>query len=281
MKLFFLLISTIGLIHCGSSPTNPAKVRDAMVGAPTDHPNAMIPIPADHPTNTIHVLVALCDNKYQGIVPVPAAIGNGQNPAANLYWGCAYGIKGFFGKSAQWQLLKRYTIDSTIMERLVFKHRQTGWYLVADAYNGQYIKQCTVDFLKSCAGMVKDTLQVSGTTIGFYGNARLLAYIGHDGLMDFSLTESFANTDKKTRDAIMLACISKKYFAPHLQKTGANPLLWSTGLMAPEAYILHDALESYLRKEPAANIRSSAAKAYSRYQHCSIGAASKLLVSGY
>lgn len=284
--LFILLASSF--IGC-TAPNNPAMVSvptnhpnpDAMVRVPTNHPNAMIPIPADHPTNTIHVLVALCDNKYQGIVPVPAAIGNGQNPAANLYWGCAYGIKGFFGKSAQWQLLKKYAIDSTIMERLVFKHRQTGWYLVADAYNGQYIKQCTVDFFKSCAGMVKDTVRVSGTTIGSYGNARLLAYIGHDGLMDFSLTESYANADKKTRDAIMLACISKKYFAPHLQKTGANPLLWSTGLMAPEAYILHDALESYLRKEPAANIRSSAAKAYSRYQHCSIGAATKLLVSGY
>ena len=33
----------------------------------------------------IHVFVALCDNKYQGIVPVPKAIGNGQYPANNLY----------------------------------------------------------------------------------------------------------------------------------------------------------------------------------------------------
>jgi hypothetical protein len=277
-KILVILFAATAFIGC-NAPSNPAVAQVATQPATNKNITQY-----NHPTNTIHVLVALCDNKYQGIVPVPAAIGNGQNPAANLYWGCAYGIKGFFSRSANWQLLKRYTsytIDSTIMERLVFKHRQTGWYMVADAYNGQYIKQCTVDFLKSCAGMVKDTLQVSGTTIGFYGNARLLAYIGHDGLMDFSLTESFANADKKTRDAVMLACISKKYFAPHLQKTGANPLLWSTGLMAPEAYILHDALESYLRKEPAANIRSSAAKAYSRYQHCSIGAATKLLVSGY
>ncbi|WP_176700834.1 hypothetical protein [Gilliamella sp. Fer4-1] len=35
----------------------------------------------------IHVLVALCDNKYQKIVPVPKAIGNGQDPKSNLYWG--------------------------------------------------------------------------------------------------------------------------------------------------------------------------------------------------
>ena len=28
---------------------------------------------------TAHILVALCDNKYQGIVPVPTKIGNGQD----------------------------------------------------------------------------------------------------------------------------------------------------------------------------------------------------------
>ena len=33
----------------------------------------------DTTTKTIHVFVALCDNKYQGIVPVPPKIGNGQD----------------------------------------------------------------------------------------------------------------------------------------------------------------------------------------------------------
>ncbi|MGC6431949.1 MAG: hypothetical protein ACON5F_12965 [Jejuia sp.] len=36
---------------------------------------------------TIHVYVALCDNINQGIVPVPAKLGNGQDPKNNLYWG--------------------------------------------------------------------------------------------------------------------------------------------------------------------------------------------------
>ena len=49
---------------------------------------------------TIHVFVALCDNKYQGIVPVPAKIGNGQDAATNLYWGAAFGVKTFLTKAA-------------------------------------------------------------------------------------------------------------------------------------------------------------------------------------
>jgi hypothetical protein len=153
--------------------------------------------------------------------------------------------------------------------------------LVADAYNGKYIKDCTVDFLQSCSGKIKDTLNINGTGIGIYGNAKLLSYIGHDGLMDFSLSQSFENTDKKLRDAIILACYSKRYFAGHLSQTGARPLVWSTGLMSPEAYTLHDAIESYIKNEPPENVRTSAAKAYSRYQKCSEKAARGLLVTGY
>ncbi len=33
-------------------------------------------IPFDTTFKTIHIFVALCDNKYQGIVPVPPKIGN-------------------------------------------------------------------------------------------------------------------------------------------------------------------------------------------------------------
>ncbi len=167
------------------------------------------------------------------------------------------------------------------MERLIFKNKKENYYLVADAYNGKHIKTCTVDFLKSCSGEMKDTLHVNKTIIGTNGNAKLICYIGHDGLMDFNLPQSFPNTDKKIRDVIILACISKKYFAPYLSPTLARPLVWSTGLMSPEAYTLHDAIETYINKQPAESIRSSAAKAYSKYQKCSERAARNLLVTGF
>jgi len=48
---------------------------------------------------TVHVFVALADNKNQGIVPVPARLGNGQDPANNLYWGAAFGVKTFFKRA--------------------------------------------------------------------------------------------------------------------------------------------------------------------------------------
>lgn len=230
---------------------------------------------------TIHVLVALCDNKYQGIVPVPAKIGNGQNPNSNLYWGCGYGIRTFFKKSKEWIFLKTEKKDSTMLERIVFKHASRNFYLVADAYNGKDIKTCTKDFLMSCSGKLKDSINVNNTAIGLYGNAAMLSYIGHDGLMDFQLSEKFANTDGKKRDCIILACISKSYFTPHLKQTGANPMVWTTGLMCPEAYTLHDALSGYVNGEANEAVRTRAAKAYAQYQKCSEKAARHLLTTGF
>jgi hypothetical protein len=71
---------------------------------------------ADTLYNSAHLFVALCDNKYQAIAPVPERIGNGQNPKSNLYWGAGYGVKNFFlNKSSDWELIRSEFIDSTIL----------------------------------------------------------------------------------------------------------------------------------------------------------------------
>lgn len=230
---------------------------------------------------TIHVFVALCDNQYQGIVPVPSKIGKGDDPNNNLYWGCGFGVRTFFKNSKEWKLVKTLKVDTLILERLVFKHATKNYYLVADAYAGKYIQQCTIDFLNSCAGKNKNEINIDNQILGIGGNAKLLGYIGHDGLMDFTITNSFENTDGSQRDCIILACISKKYFAPHLKTANINPLLWTTGIMCPEAYTMHDAISGYVNDETNEQIRNRAAGAYSKYQKCGIGAAKKLLVTGW
>jgi hypothetical protein len=238
-------------------------------------------IPFESDAKTIHIFVALCDNKYQGIVPVPEKIGNGQDPDNNLYWGCAFGVRSYFKKSKEWKLVETRKLKSEKLERIIFKHITKNYYLVADAYDGKFIKEATVDFLNSSSGNNKDTLKIRKTTIGIGGNSKLLAYVGHDGLMDFQLNETFENTDKVKRDVIILACYSKNYFSPHLAKANVNPLVWTTNLMAPEAYTLHDAISGYLLNESNEQIRTRAAKAYSKYQKCSEKAARNLLVTSW
>ena len=174
-------------------------------------------------TKVIHVLVALCDNKYQGIVPVPAKIGNGQDPKNNLYWGCGYGVKMFFKKQKEWLVVKEYKDPRPhILERIVFKHATQNVYLVADAYDGAYIKETTQDLIDFSAGMRKDSLDLGTRKIGIGGAAQLICYTGHDGLMDFKLENTPVKQDAAVRETIILACYSKSYFTAAIKRAGAS-----------------------------------------------------------
>ena len=51
--------------------------------------------------------------------------------------------------------------------------------------------------------------------------------------------------------------------------------------MAPEAYIIHDALEGRLNKKNNEEIREKAARAYAKYQKISVKASKRLLVTGW
>jgi hypothetical protein len=69
-------------------------------------------------TPVIHVFVALADNVNQGIVPVSATLGNGDNAATNLYWGATFGIKTFFSRNKDWELISiTRNPGDTILER--------------------------------------------------------------------------------------------------------------------------------------------------------------------
>jgi hypothetical protein len=124
-------------------------------------------------------------------------------------------------------------------------------------------------------------LHIGNKVIGIDGNAKLLTYIGHNGLMDFALEDKFQNTDGKQRDAIILACASKQYFSSYLKTANSYPLLWTTNLMCPEAYTLYDAISAYMNKENNNAIREKAAMAYNKYQKCGLKAAKRLLVTGW
>lgn len=277
MKLlhFPILLFCFLMLACG----NDKSQKQAKISKNNSKKKNTISFESD--AKTIHIFVALCDNKYQGIVPVPEKIGNGQDPDNNLYWGCAFGVRSYFKKRKEWKLVETRKLKSEKLERIIFKHITKNYYLIADAYDGKFIKEATVDFLNSSSGKTKDTLKIRKTTIGIGGNSKLLAYVGHDGLMDFQLNETFENTDKVKRDVIILACYSKNYFSPHLAKANVNPLVWTTNLMAPEAYTLHDAISGYLLNESNEQIRTRAAKAYSKYQKCSEKAARNLLVTSW
>jgi hypothetical protein len=80
---------------------------------------------------------------------------------------------------------------------------------------------------------------------------------------------------------VILACASKPYFQALLRPTGAQPLLSTTNLMAPEAYVLKAAVDGWILGEPGEQVRQRAAKAYDKYQKCGMKGALRLFATGW
>lgn len=235
-------------------------------------------LPAE--VQVVHVYVALCDNASQGIIPVPAKIGDGDKPDANLYWGCSDGLKSCFRASKAWKSLPAVASPRTeVLERVVFRHTsRKDVYLVADAWRGREIKPCLQAFVDAAGGKGgAESIQVKGpdgadVTLPLGTKARWLAYIGHNGLMEFEVTwpEAPAGAGARTaRRAFVLCCIGQRYFP----KLGIPVALTTTQLMYPGAFILRDALEVVFDGKSGAEVKAAAARAYAGNQKISVKAA--------
>lgn len=228
----------------------------------------------------IHVVVALCDNDNQGIVKVPAKIGNGQDPANNLYWGAMYGVKTFMSRQPDFKRLKVVNdFDKPVLERLVFRHVPTGTIVVADAYDGAYIRHATNAFFNFAAGRQKTNVTADGKIYAAGGAAQLVVYMGHNGLMDFSLDRIPAAADRQKREIAVFACKSRQYFADPIKNTGAVPLMWTTHYMAPEGYVLHALASGWAEGASREAMRERVAKAYDKYQKCGMKGARALFAT--
>ena len=99
--------------------------------------------------------------------------------------------------------------------------------------------------------------------------------------MEFSVDIEYNKVANKTKDLIILACYSKEYFSTEIKKAKANPILWTTHLMAPEAYTLKSAIDGWIKNETGSAIDERAAQAYNKYQKCGIRGARNLFTTGF
>jgi hypothetical protein len=236
----------------------------------------------------VHVIVALCDNVHQGIVPVPKHLGNGQDPSSNLYWGAAFGVRSYFSRQTAWtQVPVAIPGYGAVLDRAIFfgqiprDEKAAPVYVVADAWGGAAIRSAIERFLKMAGGGSPEVISFRRgqemVSLAAGGSAHLVAFVGHDGLMDFSLPPpAQAAAVRAAGSSIVLACASKPYFLDRLRAVGSHPLLLTTGLMAPEAYTLDAAIRAWAGGGSVATVREAAAVAYQKYQKSGIGGARKL-----
>jgi hypothetical protein len=230
-----------------------------------------------------HVVVALCDNANQGIVPVSRALGNGQDPAGNLYWGARFGVKTYFSRADRWKAaVWPGSARSGVLDRAAFRSSAGAApvYVLAEAWDGARIREAIEAFLEMASGRRAETVTLDGLTIQAGGAAHLVAFVGHNGLMDFEVPVAAPGSAAPGRAAVVLACASKPYFEPLLARGGAQPLLLTTGLMAPEAYSLEAAVRSWFASPDPVAVRRSAAEAYHAHQRCGLTAARRLFAAG-
>ncbi|MGZ8158594.1 MAG: hypothetical protein ACXWT4_07270 [Methylobacter sp.] len=212
------------------------------------------------PNTHISVIVSLVDNASQGIAPVPAKIGNGDDPQSNLYWGALYGVKTFLGKANGWRKLGcEKAVSDTILERCEFawKDKLT---VTADAYRGSRIDQAMLDFMQQAA------------TPPNAATREMVVFIGHDGLMDAQnkpIIQRFPKHVGHDKQAVVLSCMSEEYFAGHLLAAGSKPVVTTFSFMAPEAYVLEAVARGFANGASEAELRSSAGAAYAKYQRIS------------
>ncbi len=231
----------------------------------------------------IHILVPLCDNDHQGIVPVNSRLGNGLSLKSNLYWGAGYGIKSHFYYHTKWKLIEsRKDINSDILERVVFKKKKgkSDVFIVADAYRGDRMLECLGDYMESLAGQKNDTLVINDDTVRCGGYADLIAFNGHNGLMD-EYTPMVYNQDGREKDAVVIACASHGYFTPYLKAAGGYPLVLTTNLLAPEAYVMENLIEAWLDQKSGEEVRLAAGDGYNSIQKCGQRGARRLFKSGW
>jgi len=229
----------------------------------------------------IHVFVPLCDNEHQGIVPVNDRLGDGQNLRSNLYWGARYGVKSHFKRLKKWQL-KQSVLNPNlnVLERVFFlrdfgDHKKV--YLIADAYRGDRMKACLEDYFHALSGKKMEEITIGNQKISCYQNADLLVFNGHNGLMDTSI-DPIINQDGIIKDAAVIACASDDYFQEPLN---LFPVLTTTNLLAPEAYVLESLVENWVRLQDGNSFKKTAGKAYHDYQKCGIKGATRLFKSGW
>jgi len=230
-----------------------------------------------------HVIVALADNEYQGIVPIPATLGDGDRPQSNLYWGAMYGVKGFLKRSADWHTATLpASRDPRVLERVLF-HRDVmrdgkpaRVYLLAEAWRGREIAASIARFLEMTRGQHVETVRVDGRDIAAGGAAHLVAYVGHNGLMDFEVPALQPGVETSLpRAVVVLACLSDSYFSKVIRPHAA-PLVTTASLMAPEAYTLDAVVASWFTGATRAEVLELAAGAYGQYQKIPIRSARRI-----
>jgi len=227
----------------------------------------------------VHAHIPLCDNRV--IRCGRHGLGNGDDPDRNLYWRTSGGFRGWFGRRGSgWKQVAQVPAQGDVLETRVWKRRfrpTRAWrkrgvtrafdvYVVAEAWRGLSIQGAMATYVSRLGGHQPRSLKLSdGTVVAAGGDARVVAFVGHNGWMDvdrYDWGKRLAKTDQRKRGAIAIACATAPYMADTVSSPQRVPVLMTATLLFAGAHGFEGTVRSFARAGSYRQIRASAAKAY-------------------
>ncbi len=231
----------------------------------------------------VQVHVPLCDNDV--LRCGNARLGDGDNPKTNLYWATTAGFgKWFARKKSGWTkvldgdgdtvgdpdvldvLVYRRTITASKAWRKAGAPRRFEVYVVAQAWRGEAIDRALDAWAAELYGGTARTLTLDdGTELAAGGAARIVAYVGHNRLMD---VEAYAwpeaAEDAPRKGAVAIACHTDAYMHDEVPAADRVPLLFTRDFLFASAPPLEGVVRTFAEGGGYQAMRKAAAVEYAR-----------------
>ena len=231
----------------------------------------------------VQVHVPLCDND---VIPCGnEKLGDGERPDRNLYWATTEGTAGWFGRrGGGWKqvldadgaaLGEPDVLDLRVWRREVVTPR--AWrargaparyplYVVAFAWRGERIHEAFVRYARDLHGLGSTELVLAdGTRVGAGGDAHVVAYVGHNHLMDltaFDWRDLARGADTRPRGAMAIACHTAVYVQDVVPSASRVPLLFTRDFLLASSAALEGAVLALAAGGDYAAVRRGGAQGY-------------------
>lgn len=278
MKPFLLVAALAASFSIASAAPSPEE-ESALAGLDA---RVVSDLAAGRPL-VVQVHVPLCE---ASIIPCGnARLGDGDRPAGNLYWATGEGFLGVFNRRGSSWKSALVTDGAAIGEPDVLDLRvwrrtlptPAAWrrggaparmtvVVVAQAWRGTAIDRALARYAEDLYGARAQSLTLTdGTTLAAGGDAHVVAYVGHNRLMDLSSFDwraVAAHADTRPRGVIAIACHTAPYMQDIVPSSHQVPLLLTRDFMLASAAALEGTILAYAADGTYAAIRRGGAQGY-------------------
>ncbi len=227
----------------------------------------------------VEVHVPLCDNTI--IACGNAKLGDGDNPDTNLYWSTTPGFGSWFArKSSGWKRVAKLregeTGDNDVLALHVYRRSVStpaAWKkrgapasmeidIVVHGWRGTAIDRALAAYAADISGQGTRTITlVDGSTLDAGGAAQIVAWVGHNRLMDVD-AYTWPAPGTATKGTIAIACHTAAYMEESVPSATRVPLLMTRDFLFANAAPLEAAVLAFASGGTYAKIRLDAATAY-------------------